>query len=126
MAQQVSSDCRAFTAGAAIAQYLRVKLSSGKLALAGAGATDGALELGTMETPSFADGDVASVRLKSASGTRKCVAAGAISAGAVFYGAANGKISATVSGVPAGVALEASSADGDVIEVLYFNYANNA
>jgi hypothetical protein len=114
MSQYVETALRAFTAGAAIAKYLRVKLSSGKLAVAGA--TD--VGLGTLEDASFADGDVRAVRLRSAQGTVKMVAAGAISAGADVWAAASGKVNDVGGAVYEGVALDAAAADGDVIEVL--------
>ena len=114
MSKIFESACRPFTAGAALSQYLRVKLSSGKLAAAGAADQS----LGTIEEPSFADGDVVGVRVKTAQGTRRMVAGGAITLGATVYGAASGKISATANGNVEGIALEAAGADGDVIEVL--------
>src|SRR5690606_1672908 len=107
-------------AGGAIAQYLRVKLSSGKLAVAGAGATDGAVEIGTIERQAFADGDLVPVRLRHAGGTAKMVAAGAITQGVAVYGAASGKVSATESGDPIGIAVEGAGADGDIIEVMRY------
>lgn len=116
MASFVDTNTKAFTAGAAIGQYLRVVLSSGKLAVAGVSQEC----LGTIEDASFADLDVRSVRLRSASGTRKMVASGAISAGAAVYAAAGGKIAATGT-VFEGEALEAASNDGDIIEVMVYN-----
>ncbi len=44
------------------------------------------------------------------------VAAGAITAGNTIYGANDGKVSASASGVAQGTALEAATADGDIIE----------
>lgn len=113
MSQFVETACRTFTAGAALAEHRRVKLSSGKLAYAAA--TD--VAIGTLERPSFADGDEVAVRLRIAQGTRKMVAAGAISAGSPVYAAANGKVAAAGS-ILEGLALEAAGADGDVIEVM--------
>jgi len=116
MSQYDDTGRKSFTAGGAIAQHLRVKFSSGKLAVAGL--TD--QDFGTIENAAFADGDVRAVRLLSKQGTHPAVAAGAISQGAKVYGAASGKISAT-QGTGAflrGVALEAATADGDVIEIL--------
>lgn len=118
MSQYFETPTRGFTAGAAIAQYLRVKLSSGKLAVAGA-----EQDIGTIEEESFADGDVRAVRLLSTQGTHLAVAAGAVSAGAKVYGAAGGKVDDT-QGTGAflrGIALEAATADGDVIEILPLN-----
>ena len=114
MSQYVEGPCRTLQAGAAIAQYLRVKLSSGKLAAVGIGDND----VGTMENPSFADLDYVAVRLPTAAGTVKMVAAGAFSLGALVYQAASGKIDDAPVGRLIGQALQASGADGDVVEVL--------
>lgn len=102
------------TAGAAIGQYLRVIITSGKLALAGI--TD--RELGTLNEASFADGDVRSVRLRNATGTRKMVANAAIAVGAQVFTAASGKVGASAStAYREGIALTATGADGEIIEV---------
>lgn len=114
MSQFVDGNTKSFTASTAIAKYLRVALSAGQLIAAGAAVP----EIGTLEDASFAAGDVRAVRLRSAAGTVKMVASGAITAGAYCFGAASGKISASAGGTPIGIALEAASADGDVIEVL--------
>lgn len=113
MSQFVESNRKAFTAGAAIAINLRVKISSGKLAAAGAGDAC----IGVMREASFADGDVKTVHLRSANGTMKMVASEAITAGNPVYAAASGKVAAD-GYIPEGIALETSSADGDVIEVM--------
>ena len=113
MSQYVETPTKAFQAGAAIAQHLRVVLSSGVLAVAGATER----MLGTMDRPSFASGDKVSVRLRTAQGTRKMVASEAITAGNPVYAAASGKVSADGS-VLEGYALEAATTDGDVIEVM--------
>ncbi|MCK6483738.1 MAG: DUF2190 family protein [Phycisphaerae bacterium] len=115
MSQRVEGPTKTFTAGAALAQYRRVRLDSGKLAYAGASDSDG---VGVLENATFADGDAAAVRLPSAEGTQKMVAAGAFSAGAGLYAAANGKVDDSGT-VPVGIALEASGADGDIVEVLH-------
>lgn len=114
MSQFVETPTKYFTAGAALGMYLRVKLSAGKLAAAGLSDN----ELGTLENASFASGDVRPVRLASAQGTCKMVASAAITAGAAVYAAASGKISSTVGPVYVGVALEAATANNDIIEVL--------
>lgn len=118
MSSQIEGPTRAFTAGAAIGQYKRVMLTSGKLAAAGVGATDYGNELGTLEVASLADLDVVSVRLRNAPGTRKMVAAGAFSVGAAIYGAAAGKVDDVSSGTQIGIALEAATADNDIVEIL--------
>ncbi|MFQ5505313.1 MAG: capsid cement protein [Planctomycetota bacterium] len=115
MSQYVETPTRTFTAGAAIAAGLRVKLTAGKLAVAGVADK----EIGTLEAASFADGDARAVRLRNAQGTRKMVANGAISQGAAVFTAAGGKVGPSIAtAFLIGTALEAASADGDVIEVL--------
>jgi len=111
MSQYKEGPCGTDTAAAAIAQFLRVKTTG---ALAVAGAAD--VELGTMELPALAAGD-ATVRYRTAAGTVKMVANAAITAGATVYAAAAGKIGAS-GGLAIGTALEAATADNDVIEVL--------
>lgn len=113
MSGNVETPTKGFTAGAAIAQFLRVKLSSAKLAVCGA-EDEG---IGTTEEPSAADLDKVTVRLWNAQGTRRMVAAGAITKHATVYGAASGKINDAVNGNPVGIALEAASGDGSIIEV---------
>ncbi|MFQ5414666.1 MAG: capsid cement protein, partial [Phycisphaerae bacterium] len=60
------------------------------------------------------------VRLRTAPGTHKCIAGlNTIAAGDIVYTAANGQVNKTATAnTRVGVALEASSAVGDVIEVL--------
>lgn len=113
MSQYVETGKRHFIAGAALARYLRVKLSAGKLAAAGA--SD--VSIGTLETAAFADGDERAVRLRTAEGTCCMVASEAITAGDPVYAAASGKVASTGS-VYEGTALTASGANNDVIEVL--------
>ena len=113
MSQFVETNLKAFTAGAAIDQYLRVKLASGVLQVA----TAADQALGTVEVESFASGDVVPVRLYSSVGSRKMVASVAITAGNLVYSAAGGKVAATGT-VVEGIALETSTADGDIIEVM--------
>jgi hypothetical protein len=116
MSQYVESACKSFTAGGALGKCLRVILSTGKLALAGITNR----EIGTMEKATFADLDEATVRLRSAQGTFKAVAAKAFAAGADIYTAANGKVSDTAAATSfyLGTALEAATADGDIVECL--------
>ena len=114
MASYVETAARTFTAGAALAQYIRVKLSSSKLAASGVGDDD----IGTLESEAFADLDIRDVRLITAQGTRKMVAAAAISVGSRVFQAASGKINDVALGKFIGYALEAATANNDVIEVL--------
>lgn len=112
MSQFVETNLKGLPAGGALGQYLRV---TGATALSLAGAST--VELGTLENATFASGDLGQVRLRTANGTAKMVAAGAITAGAPVYAAASGKIASSGT-VFVGTALEAAGADNDVIEVL--------
>lgn len=125
MSQYVESNCKTFEADEAIAKYLRVKLDSdGKITTAGA--TD--KDIGTAESEAFAAGDDIAVRLSSATGTQKCVAAGAITVGAAVHTAASGKVNDTqaTGAFVYGIALEGASADGDIIEVLRNSHGDTA
>jgi len=63
------------------------------------------------------------VKLNSAPGTFECEAtlSSTIARGTVLYGANDGKVSDASSGTAQGVALEAVSASGDIIEVAFWN-----
>lgn len=105
---------RTFTAGAALAQYRRVRLSAGVLAYAGAGDND---SIGVLTRDTFAAGEAVAVDLVSMQGTVPLIASGAISANAAVYAAANGKVAASGT-VLVGWTFQAATADGDIIEVL--------
>jgi hypothetical protein len=113
MSQFFETPTRPDVAAGAIAQFLRVKTPG---ALVVAGASD--VEIGTMDDPVTAAGP-ATVRLRSASGTVKMVASGAISEGATVYAAAGGKVSASGT-IVVGQAMHATTADNDVVEVLRY------
>ena len=115
MSQAIEGRTKAFTAGAAIGQWILVKLTAGKLAAAALGEE----WLGVLEEASFADGDLRSVALRSAEGTIKCVASGAFAAGAIVYGQAAGKVDdIPTAALRVGMALEAATALNDIVEVL--------
>ena len=113
MSQYVETPTRAFAAAAIRAQFLRVYLSTGTLTTAGAANPS----IGTQEIASVAATDVVPVRLRTAQGTRKCVASEAITAGASVYAAASGKVASSGT-IIEGIALEAATANNDVIEVM--------
>jgi len=104
---------KAFKAAEALAAFRRVKLDS-SADIVYADARDDCI--GSTEA-AVADATNGNVRLKSASGTRKITASGAISIGDKIYGADDGKVTATPNGIAFGIALEAATADDDVIEV---------
>jgi hypothetical protein len=109
-----------FPVNAAIGPYLRVKMSSGYLAVAGAHDR----ELGTTKQRILVTGvgavDYGAVVLANAAGIRKCIANGAITQYALVYRAASGKVSGTVTlGKPYGILVSATTTtDGDECEVL--------
>lgn len=108
-----SSGYRAFTATAvALAAYIRVKVDSAGL-ISVAGATDNAIGV---TTEAIAASGTGNVKLFSAPGTYLVTAGAAIARGARLYPLAAGKVDdAGTTAIPL-VALEAATADGDVIE----------
>jgi len=107
---------KAWVASEAITQFLRVTLSSGELAIAGANE----LDIGEVMEPVLAADDIGTVRMISTPGTHKMVCSAAVDAEARVYGAAGGKISATPNDNLIGIAINAGTANNDVIEVLRF------
>ncbi len=121
MAQYNASGALSVQVDAAIAQHLRVKVSDGTtdpITVTTAGVADD--DVGTIEQAGLAANDIVALRHRTAQGTTKMVASGAITAGAKVYTAAGGKVTATwaTSARLRGIALEAASGDGAVIEVL--------
>ena len=121
MAQQNETGFLSVQVDAAITQYLRVKASDAgtdPITVTTAGVADD--DIGVIEQAGLAAGDVVALRHRTAQGTAKMVASGPITAGAKVYTAASGKITATwaTSARLRGIALEAASGDGSVIEVL--------
>lgn len=115
MSQQAEGRLKSFRSSAAIAAFLLVKVTSaGKIAVAGIGE----LAIGVLQADVFAADKQCEVALFG-TGTFKGIAATAdIVAGEEIFEAAAGKIS-NVQATDArslGVALESSSAVGDVIE----------
>lgn len=113
---QFNIGSKAFVAGEALEAYRRIKLSTGsgtqvEYADAGdafIGFTAAAANLGEM----------VSIDLKTTGRTFKVVAGGVIAVGGNFYGAIDGKVSATVSGAIQGRVLEAAAADGEIVEAI--------
>lgn len=125
MSQVNNTGCKAFEADAAIAQYARVKLDAdGKITVAGLAEK----EIGTATREAFAAGDVIDVKLRTAGGTHKMIAIEAMAIGATVYTETAGKVqdTAQATAFQLGTALEAATADGDVIEVLYNAHGDTA
>lgn len=120
MSQFVNTPTRTFEAGAAIGQYIRVKLVAGVLQVAAA-ADYG---IGVTEEEAFAAGQKIAVRLWSAQGTMKMKAGAAITAGAEVRPAASGKIDDAGTTPPLGIAFEAASGDGSIIEVVPLRFSS--
>ena len=113
---QENTGARAFIAGEDLESYRRVKLSVGsgtQVEYVDAGEEF----IGVTAAKTLA-GDFVAVNLKTRGRTFKLVAADAISAGDSFYGATDGKISATLSGTAQGTLLETSAADSEVVEAI--------
>lgn len=113
---QFNIGSKAFTAGEDLEAYRRVKLSAGsgtQVEYADAGEAF----IGFTAAKAVS-GEMVSVDLKTSGRTFKVTAAGAIAVGGSFYGAADGKVSATVSGSIQGVVLEATGSDGEIVEGL--------
>lgn len=125
MSQQVDGNTKGFTASEAIPRYARVK-TTGAGTVGVAGLTD--KDLGTAQNDAFAAGDPVTVKLRSAAGTHKVIASEALAAGATLYTEASGKVQDTAQATAFiwGQALEAATADGDVIEAVVNTHGDTA
>lgn len=117
MSQFNDNGHKTFECDEAIAQWARVKLDSdGKVTTAGL--TDKGIGVATRAT--FAAGEVVAVALNTKPGTIKMIVSEALAAGATVYSEASGKVqdTAQATAFQVGVAMEAATADGDIIEVM--------
>lgn len=124
MSQYIEGSCKTFTTGEAIAQSLRVKLhTDGTVLIAGLADKD----IGTAEHYA-ASGARLAVRLRTAPGTAKMVAKEAISVASPVYTEAGGKVQDTneATSFLIGIAMEAATAENDVIEVLRNSHGDTA
>lgn len=116
-------DTRTFTAGADLSDKRLVKLSTGSVVHATATATDDPIGVNDFAVASAGN---ACIRLLSSDDTQEMTAAGAITLNAAVYAAADGKVQALPAGAgtyrQVGIALEAATADGDIIEVLPYGF----
>ena len=108
-------------AGEALIARRRVKVESGTVTdpVEVVYADAGEQHIGTSEAAA-ADGALVAIRPRTMNGSQLVTAAGAFSRGAVLYGAADGKVDDASSGSAIGVALEAATADGDIVEMTEF------
>ena len=116
---------KTFTAGAAVSKYRLVKFDGSMDVIHNtATATDD--PIGVSKHGAEAAGNYVPVAFLNEPGTLEMEAAGAITAGADVYAAADGKIQ-PLPGTPGdyrqiGLALEAASGDGSIIEVMPYDY----
>ena len=117
----INNGIKTFIAGVALlalAERVRIKAgtttSPPEVERAPVGATDS--HIGYVEAPA-ALGEPVAIRPLNMDGTKEVVASAAFAVGAKLYGSANGRVSGTVSGNPIGVAVESSTAAGDIIEM---------
>lgn len=124
MSQYVDANVKAFTAAGTIKQYARVTLGSGGTITEAGLAVK---EIGTALQPA-ASGDTISVRLRTASGTHKMIAKEALAIGATLYTEASGLVqdTAEATSFQVGTALEAATAENDIIEVMYNAHGDTA
>lgn len=108
---------KAFVANETVIEpYRRVKLTAGSGTLVEY-ADAGDAFIGVSAARAL-QGEMVSIDLKQTGRTFKMEANGAITVGSSFYGALDGKISATVSGTAQGKNLEATAADGEIVECI--------
>ena len=125
MSQQYDSGTKTFVADAAIAQFARVVFESDWRVVT-AGLTE--VGIGIAQTPAFAAGEAISVKLYNSGGTFKMRASEALAVGATLYTESDGEVqdTAQATAVPFAQALEAATADGDIIECVLLTYRGAA
>lgn len=111
-----------FTAGEDLLPKRRVKIESGTVTIPPevVYADIGEQHIGTTGNDTVSDGDPVSITPINATGTYEVTASEAFVVGAILYGANDGKAADTSSGSAIGIAVEAATADGDVVEVMSF------
>lgn len=118
MSQTIDGNTKTFLSSAAISRFARVKLGTdGRIATAGLADRD----IGTAQNLAGAANVPVAVKLRTAAGTHKMIAAEPFAAGAQLYTEIDGKVQDTAEATAYQVctALEAAAAANDVVEVLY-------
>ena len=112
---------RTFTASGAITAHARVKVTAASSTTPPQCelATIGEQHVGIAEYAA-ATGELVSVKIRNYNGSVEAIAASSVAVGAALYGATGGKIASTSSGTTIGFALEAATADGDIIEIVQY------
>ena len=125
MSQYVDTGTRTFIADAAITQFSRVVFESDSRVVT-AGLTE--VGCGIAMNPAFAAGDAIQVKLWNSGGTFKMRASEALAAAATLYTESDGEVqdTAQATAVPFAQALEAATADGDIIECVLLPYRGAA
>jgi hypothetical protein len=84
--------------------------------------------LGTIDQAALAVGQIMRVKLRSAAGTHKVRCKEALAIGALIYSEADGEVqdTAEATGFVEGTALEAATAENDIVEFLYNNAGDTA
>jgi len=125
MAQFNDTGTKAFPVSGAIGRYVRVKLSSGSLAVAAVGDRG----IGVIRDPAFAAGEVHTVLLYTKPGTLPFVASKSIAANVAIYSTASGQVtdtSAATCFLLGTNLLTAAANAGDIIEALPLSISNGA
>jgi hypothetical protein len=108
-----------FTANGTLGAKVRVKITAAsatdppQVEVAGAGEE----HIGITEFAA-ASGALVTVRSRKSPGIHEATAAGAFAVGAALYGAAAGKVDDVISGSIIGYAVEAATADGDIVRII--------
>jgi len=110
-----------FQAGEDLEAHRRVKIESGTVTTPPevVYADAGEQAIGVTEL-AVSDGGAVAVKLNTFPGSVECVAADTFSVPAILYAAADGKVSDSSNGTAIGIAKEAATAAGDVVEILGF------
>ena len=121
MSQYVDTGTRTYIADAAIVQFARVVFENdGRVVTAGLTQVG----VGIAMTAAFAAGDAIEVKMWNSAGTFKMRASEALAIAATLYTESDGEVqdTAQATAFPFAIALEAATADGDIIECALLPY----